>query len=242
MKSKFLLVGAVSFLILVLAVWWFFPKQQLDNRTQNFSNDQDHHLRHNVSDKNTAGSLGTSDNTISDNAEPVPQEKAQPFTQEEFKLWLTLQAQSLEAQQANPLQVERAVREQVQQLSLEQKNELVKKILDQKTAISERIFANYALALEDISAEAAPQALQRARQIIEFPVPKFANPAPHTIEETQRVQEYALRFMQIDRLVQLIKDGDAVSKNQSLLVLRSIAAQVPDAKIRAYAQQKLKEI
>lgn len=242
MKNKSLFAGAGIFLICIIAFWKLLPKQQLEMSVQSLPNNQEVNLGKNVLEAKAANSHGSSDNTTFDKDNAAAQLKAQPLTQEQFKSWLSQQAQSLEAEHTDPRQIENTVREQVRQLSAEQKNELVKTVLDRKTAISERIFANYAVALEDINSESASQALERARQIIVTPVPKFVNPAPHTLEETQRGQEYALRYMQIDRLAQAIKDGDEAVKKQSLRVLQSIVTGENDQKIKAYAQQKIKEI
>lgn len=187
---------------------------------------------------NTPDVSAFSSEAIADNPVAV----ARPFTSEALQNWLDENAQALEAQHQNPAKIEVDVRAQVQALTPEQKNQLVQTVLDRQAPMNKRIFSNYALMLDDFTGAEAATAIERSRKIIQTPLPVFKNPAPHTLEETQRGQEYALRYMQIDQLFKLIKEGDAVAKAQSLLVLKSIANSERDLKIKSYAQQKLKEI
>ncbi|MBC7458211.1 MAG: hypothetical protein H7235_08040, partial [Bdellovibrionaceae bacterium] len=100
--------------------------------------------------------------------------------------------------------------------------------------INKRIFSNYVLTnsftslTDQILNELINQSTDHFKQAKES----------HSVDEVKRSQEYALRFMQIDEIVQRLQHkGD-----DPLAFLIELSRKSNDSQIKSYAMQKIKDI
>ncbi len=160
--------------------------------------------------------------------------KSMPFTDEEFSNWMTQESKQLEGRILDEKQVQADVRSKALRITESQLKDLKSVVENSDEAINKRIFSNYVLTnsfttlTDQILNELVNQNTDSFKQIKE----------PHSVSEVKRSQEYALRFMQIDEVVQrLLQKGD-----DPLTFLIDLSRKSNDSQIRSYAMQKIKDI
>ncbi len=180
-------------------------------------------------------SISTESDQIQNNSKSAIQsgKLIQKISTEDFKNWIETEVKNLEIPVKNPIIVEENTKNFVNQLSTEQIQELKNKILNSRLPINERIFSNYAMMMFD-----GENSNQSIYELIQQPIPDFKNVQAHSEDEVKRAQEYALKYMQIDELAKRSQSGDRLAFE----LLNQIAQNSFDAKIKNYAQRKLKEI
>lgn len=157
-----------------------------------------------------------------------------PFTDEEFSNWMNQESKQLEVRIADEKQVQADVQTQAWRLTESQLKDLKSVVENSEEPINKRIFSNYVL-----TNSFTPVTDQILNELINQSTDAFKQPQEtHSADEVKRSQEYALRFMQIDEMVQRLQQkGD-----DPLAFLIDLSRKSNDSQIKSYAMQKIKDI
>lgn len=160
----------------------------------------------------------------------------QNISDDSFKSWILSEVKNIEVPVDDLKTVEERTKDFVSRLSEKQLSVLADKVLNFELPINERIFANYALTIfTGTGANQILYSLAIAR------LPDFGDTSAHTAGEVKRAQEYALRYMEIDRLSERAIGPEPLNL-EALQMLSQIAQNTNDLKIQNYAKRKLAEI
>ncbi len=166
---------------------------------------------------------------------PINENSSLPLPDQEFKKWIDEEAKNLEnPNQKSEDEVKTQLQVQTKRLSQAQLNDLKNIIDNSNEAINKRIFSNFVLinSNQDFSTQLLNELIEKNTDDI-----KQAK-APHSLDELKRSQEYALKFMQIDEIVnRLIK-----SESGPLDYLIGLSQKTNDTQVKTYALQKIKSL
>lgn len=156
------------------------------------------------------------------------------FSDEEFSSWINTESKQLESRISDEKFVQAEVRAQAARLTESQLKDLKSIIENSQEPIHKRIFSNYVMinSFNPLSDQILSELIQQSTE--EFKSPQET----HSAEEVKRSQEYALKFMQIDEMVQRLQNKD----EDPLTFLIDLSKKSNDSQIKSYASQKIRNI
>ncbi|WP_409478353.1 hypothetical protein [Pseudobdellovibrio sp. HCB154] len=161
---------------------------------------------------------------------------ASKATPEQFKVWFDSEINLMNQYNVNEDQMQQRYLELTAKMTPAQFKQLSVVARTKSPNVNERILAAYLLGysgyanINDLSA------------LVTAPIQLDGKPEPHSVAETQQVQERALRVLAINRLANLAQGNDPAQAKKAVAELKRLAATLKDASLKNYAQNKLKEI
>lgn len=161
---------------------------------------------------------------------------ASKATPEQFKVWFDSEVNLMNQYNVNEDQMQQRYLELTAKMTPAQFKQLSVVARTKSPNVNERILAAYLLGysgyanINDLSA------------LVTAPIQLDGKPEPHSVAETQQVQERALRVLAINRLANLAQGNDPAQAKKAVAELKRLATTLKDASLKNYAENKLKEI
>ncbi|MCM2352153.1 MAG: hypothetical protein NDI63_00960 [Pseudobdellovibrio sp.] len=157
-------------------------------------------------------------------------------TPEQFKAWFDSEVHLMNQYNVNEEQMQQRYLELTAKMTPAQFKQLSVVARTKSPNVNERILAAYLLGysgyanINDLSA------------LVTAPIQLDGKPEPHSVAETQQVQERALRVLAINRLANLAQGNDPEQAKKAVAELKRLATTLKDPSLKNYAENKLKEI
>lgn len=157
-------------------------------------------------------------------------------TPEQFKVWFDSEVAQMAQYNVNEEAIQQRYLQLTAQMTPAQFAQLSIVARTKSPNMNERVLASYLLGYSSYASISDLSAVANA------PIVLDGKPLPHSLAETQQVQERALRVLAINRLASLAQGSDATQSKKAFDELQNLAQTLKDQSLRNYAQNKLKEI
>lgn len=234
-------IGLLTLTVLLIVGFWVLKKSDLrfDITGTGFF------PREWVPSTDSDRAIGHSNSDLSNQVDPSEQSKGTlpqgPAIDEEFRNWLSDQAQLLDEPQVDVKEAESQVRSMVERISPKEWEAVKSLAASNQVKASERVFATYLLV------QGGEASLGRLAEFAQSELPlAHQDFAAHSEEETEAVRERALRVMAIDGMASQaeadLKSGVQRSDSLALLKLQEVAASAQSGFIREQAKARLDQL
>ena len=166
----------------------------------------------------------------------VPAIEPATATKEQFKIWFNSEVAMMDQYNVNEEAIQQRYLQLTAKMTPAQFTELSIVARTKSPNINERILASYLLGYSGYAS------IGDLSNLVAAPIVLDGKPEPHSLAETQQVQERALRVLAINKLASLAQGADATQSKKAADELQKLAKTLKDQSLRNYAQNKLKEI
>lgn len=245
--KKFVIGFIILIMLLALFDWLLFgrtPMQEFETvkdvvsqKLTDVSDDQAADAKQETATQtqsNSSPSL-TGQNSAADSFNP------KSATDQQFKTWLNEEVREMSDFNVNEEALQQRYLKLTAQMTAAQFQQLSKLAQSSSKNVSEKILAAYLLSFSGYDSLKDLSALAQSSYQLDG-VPKGGQPKPHSLAETQQVQERALRILAINRLVALAQGDQADLAQKAYQELKSMIRGMKDSYLKDYAQNKFKEI
>lgn len=149
----------------------------------------------------------------------------------EFQRWLSTEAKELDRPHVDSDAKRAQIRSVVKKMTPQQSRQLLQTAKNPKSPASEKILSTYLLVEGGLRTEA------ELTELIAAPLEEPGHYAPHSEEEVKGIREKSLRIMAIDGLF-----SRAQKEPTARAALAKAASQTTDPSVRAYAENKLRQL
>ena len=158
---------------------------------------------------------------------PSPKTTADP----EFQKWISDEAKELDNLNVDGAAKKRQIRAVVSKMTSQQSKQLLQTVKNPRSPAAEKILSTFLLV------EGGTRTQKELSDLISSPLLEDPNYKPHTEEEMKGIREKSLRIMAIDGLF-----SQAQHEPSAREALARAARETQDPSIRAYAEDKLRQL
>lgn len=157
--------------------------------------------------------------------------EAKKTTDPEFQKWLSTEAKELDRLHVDGDAKRAQIRSVVKKMTPQQSRQLLQTAKNPKSPAAEKILSTYLLVEGGLRTES------ELAELIAAPLEEPGHYAPHSEEEVKGIREKSLRIMAIDGLF-----SRAQKEPTAKAALARAASQATDPSVRAYAEDKLRQL
>lgn len=161
----------------------------------------------------------------------APAAATEPAQDPEFRRWVQQEAKELDNLSVNGAEKQKQIRNVVSRMTPQQTRQLVQTIKNPSAPAGEKILSTYLLI------EGGSKTHRELGDLISSSLTENQEYAPHSVEEMKGIREKSLRIMAIDGLF-----SQAQREPSAKATLARAAREASDPSIRAYAEDKLRQL